>query len=94
MRVAALVVLIVIVTFSMVRWFLLRPISRIAERLHWLRTGRAEKSPGTEFPDFGVFSPLAREVETMAEACAQRALPPKPRPVCAKLERICGLPRD
>ncbi len=66
LRVAALVVLIVIVTFLMVRWFLLRPISRVAERLHWLRTGRTEKSPGTDPPDFGVFSPLAREVETMA----------------------------
>jgi trehalose 6-phosphate synthase len=67
-RVAALVILIVIVTFAMVRWFLLRPISRTAERLRRLRTGRGEKSPGAVVPDLDLFSPLTREVETMAES--------------------------
>ncbi len=66
--VVALVILIVVVTLAMVRWFLLRPMSRVAERLHRLRTGRSEKTPGAGVPDFGLFSPLAREVETMAES--------------------------
>ncbi len=41
---------------------------RVAERLRRLRTGHVEKSDGAVGPDFGLFSPLAREVETMAES--------------------------
>lgn len=67
-RVLALVILIVGITVGMVRWFLLRPVSRVAERLRRLRTGHVEKSDGAVGPDFGLFSPLAREMETMAES--------------------------
>jgi trehalose 6-phosphate synthase len=66
LRIVALVVLIVAITFAMVRWFLLRPMSRLAERLRKLRTGHEEKSEGPVGPELGLFSPLAWEVETMA----------------------------
>jgi alpha,alpha-trehalose-phosphate synthase [UDP-forming] len=67
-RVVALVILIVGVTLIMVRWFLLRPMRRVAERMRRLRTGHSEKSAEPGVRDFGMFSPLAREVETMAES--------------------------
>jgi len=71
-RIAAFVVLIVAVTLLMVRWFLMRPMLRVAERLRLLRMGQ-----GSDTPDAGIdagirelslFTPLAREVETMAES--------------------------
>ena len=65
-RVVALVILIVAITLVMVRWFLLQPMSRVTERLRWLRTGRAGKSGEVVVPELSLFSPLAREVETMA----------------------------
>ncbi|HTW80708.1 MAG TPA: trehalose-6-phosphate synthase [Terracidiphilus sp.] len=67
-RILALVVLIVLITFAMVRWFLMRPMKRVTERLRHLRTGHSggSSSPGTA--DLGLFPPLAREVETMAES--------------------------
>jgi trehalose 6-phosphate synthase len=52
----------------MVRWFLLRPMSRVAERLRRLRIGHAEKSTESGVRELGLFKPLAREVETMAES--------------------------
>ncbi len=64
-RVLALVILIVAITAGMVGWFLTRPMKRVTERLRHLRTGHAEK---TGEPDLSLFSPLAREVETMAES--------------------------
>jgi alpha,alpha-trehalose-phosphate synthase [UDP-forming] len=67
-RIVALVILIVAITLGMVRWFLLRPMSRVAERLRHLRTGHGERSTDSGVPDLGLFSPLAREVETMAES--------------------------
>lgn len=67
-RIVALVILIVTVTIGMVRWFLLRPMSRVAERLHHLRTGDVEKSSEHELPELSLFSSLAREVETMAKS--------------------------
>jgi alpha,alpha-trehalose-phosphate synthase [UDP-forming] len=67
-RVVALVILIVGVTVGMVRWFLLRPMRRAAERLRRLRTGHPEKSDGGAGSELGLFSPLAREMETMAES--------------------------
>jgi trehalose 6-phosphate synthase len=67
-HILALVVLIIAVTLAMVRWFLLRPMSRLADRLRRLRTGHGEKSSDSAVPDLGLFSPLAREVETMAES--------------------------
>ena len=41
--IVATVVLIVTVTFLMVRWFLMRPLTRVAERLRRLRMGHFEK---------------------------------------------------
>ena len=45
-----LVILIVGVTFLMVRWFLMRPITRLAERLRRLRMGHRERRLGSEVP--------------------------------------------
>ncbi len=65
-RIVAFVIVIVGITFLMVRWFLLRPMSRAVERLRQLRTGDAQESAGPELGALRLFSPLAREVETMA----------------------------
>ncbi len=67
-RIVAFVLLIVGVTFVMVRWFLMRPLMRVAERMRRLRMGHVEKGIGTGGKEFSMFSPLAREVETMAES--------------------------
>ena len=64
----ATVVLIVAVTFLMVRWFLMRPLTRVAERLRRLRMGHFEKGLSPGAAELSIFSPLAREVETMAES--------------------------
>jgi alpha,alpha-trehalose-phosphate synthase [UDP-forming] len=60
-RMVAFVILIVGVTVLMVRWFLMRPITRVVERLRRLHTGTNEA-------DLGLFSSLAREVETITES--------------------------
>ena len=74
-RIAAFVVLIVVVTLVMVRWFLMRPMMRVAERLRLLRMGDAgEDGDGAldeGIPELSFFSPLAREVQTMAESLKQ-----------------------
>jgi len=67
-RIVALVILIVGVTFAMVRWFLLQPVSRVAERMRRLRIGHLENPDDSASPGSGLFSPLEREVETMAES--------------------------
>jgi trehalose 6-phosphate synthase len=75
-RIVALVILIVAITLGMVRWFLLRPVTQVAERLRRLRlraTTSLEKPPELKLPELGVwekslFRPLAREVETLAES--------------------------
>jgi alpha,alpha-trehalose-phosphate synthase [UDP-forming] len=67
-RVLALVVLIVAITLLMVRWFLTSPMKRVAERMRHLRTGHTEKTVQPGSADLSLFSPLAREVETMAES--------------------------
>jgi alpha,alpha-trehalose-phosphate synthase [UDP-forming] len=66
-RTAATVVLIVGVTFLMVRWFLMRPLSKVADRLRRMRMGHFDKEFGPA-AELSMFSPLAREVETMAES--------------------------
>ncbi len=67
-RILALVVLIALVTYVMVRSFLMEPVTRIAERLQHLRLGHIDRS-ATPSPDaLGIFTPLAREMETMAES--------------------------
>jgi alpha,alpha-trehalose-phosphate synthase [UDP-forming] len=65
-RIVAFVIVIVGITILMVRWFLLRPMSRAAERLRLLRTGDGQDSTEPELGALRLFSPLAREVETMA----------------------------
>ena len=67
-RIVALVVLIVVVTLAMVSWFLLRPMTQVAERLKRLRMGSIEKSAKPNVGGLNLFSPLALEVETMAES--------------------------
>jgi hypothetical protein len=67
-RSMALVILIVAITVGMVRWFLLRPMSHLAERLRRLRIGHFDKTAKSETPELGLLSPLAHEVETMAES--------------------------
>jgi len=68
-RIAAFVVLIVGVTLLMVRWFLTRPMTRFAERLRRLRTGRPTVvSGGDNSAELSFLTPLAREVETLAES--------------------------
>jgi alpha,alpha-trehalose-phosphate synthase [UDP-forming] len=66
--IVATVLLIVSVTFVMVRWFLMRPLTRVADRLRRLRMGHFEKGLGAGTNELSMFSPLAREVETMAES--------------------------
>ena len=66
--IVATVMLIVAVTFAMVRWFLMRPLMRVAERLRRLRMGHFEKGLSPGAAELSIFSPLAREVETMAES--------------------------
>ncbi len=66
-RIVALVILITGVTLVMVRWFLLEPMTRVAERLRRLRTGDVDESPAPAH-ELSMFTPLAREVETMAES--------------------------
>ncbi|HEV2323426.1 MAG TPA: trehalose-6-phosphate synthase [Terracidiphilus sp.] len=74
-RALAIMVLIVAITLGMIRWFLLRPMTQVVERLRRLRLKAAhpEKSAGQGVADLGVhelslFTPLAREVETMAKS--------------------------
>ncbi len=67
-RVLALVILIVAITMGMVGWFLTRPMKRVTERLRHLRTGHAEKTAKPGAAELSLFSPLAHEVETMAES--------------------------
>lgn len=66
--IVATVLLIVSVTFLMVRWFLLRPLMRVSDRLRRLRMGHFEKGLSGGATELNMFSPLAREVETMAES--------------------------
>jgi len=70
-RIAAFVVLIVVITLVMVRWFLMRPMLRVAERLRLLRMGDPGNVDAEAIPELSFFSPLAREVETMAESLKQ-----------------------
>jgi alpha,alpha-trehalose-phosphate synthase [UDP-forming] len=67
-RTLAFVLLVVGVTFLMVRWFLMRPITRLAERLRRLRMGHADDESGVNSADLSLFSPLAKEVATITES--------------------------
>ncbi len=63
--VAISVILIAVITAVMVSFFLTRPMSRFAERLRRLRTGRVQPADSS---DLSLFSPLEREVETIAQS--------------------------
>ena len=65
LNIAAMVVLVVVVTLLMVRWFLLQPVNRAAEWLRRLRHGHAEVGDGAK--EFGYLVPLANEVTSLAE---------------------------
>jgi len=65
LRIVAMTILIVVVTLFMVRWFLLRPVTRAAEWLRRLRQGDAEVGEGAK--EFGYLMPLANEVTSLAE---------------------------
>jgi trehalose 6-phosphate synthase len=67
-RIAAFVLLIVGVTLLMVRWFLMRPMLRVAERLRQLRMGNIADLADESLAELSLFTPLAHEVETMAES--------------------------
>jgi alpha,alpha-trehalose-phosphate synthase [UDP-forming] len=68
LRIVALVVLIAGITFVMVRWFLMAPMTRVAERLRRLRIGHGDEPEDRRREEFSLFTPLAREVETLAES--------------------------
>jgi trehalose 6-phosphate synthase len=65
LRIAAMVILVVLVTLAMVRWFLQEPVTRAAEWLRRLRHGQAAVEEGAS--EFGYLLPLAREVTSLAE---------------------------
>ncbi len=65
LRIAALVVLVVVVTLAMVRWFLLLPLTRAADWLRRLRHGEADVEEGAT--EFGYLVPLAKEVTFLTE---------------------------
>jgi trehalose 6-phosphate synthase len=67
-RIAAFVLLIVCVTLLMVRWFLMRPMIRVADRLKRLRMGQTGDLADESMAELSLFTPLAREVESMAES--------------------------
>src|ERR1019366_707440 len=68
LRIAIYVVLIVGLTVLRIRWFLMKPITRIAERLRRLRMGHDDGVADESAAELSFFAPLAREVETMAES--------------------------
>ena len=67
-RIAAFVLLIVGVTLLMVRWLLMRPMMRVADRLRRLRMGQPDDIADKSLAELSLFTPLAREVESMAES--------------------------
>ena len=67
-RIVAFVILIVAVTLLTVRWFLMRPMIRAADWLRRLRMGQTEGFADESLSKLSLFTPLAREVESMAES--------------------------
>jgi trehalose 6-phosphate synthase len=67
-RIVAFVLLIVSVTLLTVRWFLMRPMVRAADWLRRLRMGQTEGFANESLDELSLFTPLAREVESMAES--------------------------
>ena len=69
LRIAAMVVLISVITVLMVHWLLKRPVARAAEWLQQLRRGEADVSDGAK--EFGYLVPLAREVTSLTDSLNQ-----------------------
>ena len=67
-RIVATVILIAGITFAMVRWFLLQPMTRVVDRMRRLRAGHPVRAVHSAAKELSFFTPLAREVETMAES--------------------------
>ncbi|HEX8813596.1 MAG TPA: trehalose-6-phosphate synthase [Terracidiphilus sp.] len=67
-RIAFSVILIVGVTALMVSWFLMRPAQRLTERLRRLRLGHSVSEHPAPSGAMSLFSPLAREMETITES--------------------------
>ena len=70
-RILSFVVLIVLVTLLTLRWFLMEPMLRVAERVRLLRTAHPEQDRAVAklaARELSLFPPLAREVETLAES--------------------------
>lgn len=68
-RIVVLVLFIALVTFLMSRWFLVRPMARLAERLRNVRMGTdVGTHAGVNDADLNLFTPLAKEVETITES--------------------------
>jgi trehalose 6-phosphate synthase len=65
---AAFVLLIVCVTLLMVRWFLMRPMMMVTDRLRRLRMGQPAEDAGDNLEGLSLFAPLAREVKSMSES--------------------------
>jgi trehalose 6-phosphate synthase len=65
---AAFVLLIVCVTLLMVRWFLIRPMMQVTDRLHRLRIGQPAEEESDSLKRMSLFAPLTREVKLMAES--------------------------
>ena len=65
LNIVAMVVLVVVVTLLMVRWFMLQPIARATDWLRRLRQGNAQVDEGAK--EFGYLVPLANEVSLLAE---------------------------
>lgn len=65
LNIVAMVILVVVVTLLMVRWFLQQPVTRAADWLRRLRQGNAEIGEGAK--EFGYLMPLANEVTSLAE---------------------------
>ncbi|HEY9127640.1 MAG TPA: trehalose-6-phosphate synthase, partial [Acidobacteriaceae bacterium] len=65
LRIAAMVLVVVLVTLFMVRWFFFQPLTRAVEWLRRVRRGDADIRDGAA--EFGLLMPLANEVTTLAE---------------------------
>lgn len=70
-RIVATVIFIVGVTFLMVRWFLMQPVTRLVERMRMLRMGHPQPEDEPQGADLSLFTPLAREMENMTRSLRQ-----------------------
>ncbi len=64
-NIAAMVILVVVVTLLMVRWFLQEPVTRAAEWLRQLRQGKVQLDGAAK--EFGYLVPIANEMTSLAE---------------------------